>query len=147
MHCPHCGCEIEKSKRSHPQLGRYFARLKAMFHHWPDTHDRQFSNENEFRAWIQMKAGYRDIVLDMPMSGIKGEVAAMIATTVLRSAGSYAVAAAVKGRLVVLKPRSIAFHKMGPKEFSRLVDDVDAAYRNETGLDPDDVTRQTETAA
>lgn len=148
MICPHCGCEIAKHKpRSVQQHRRFFGLVRAAFKHWPEAHERQFSTEEECRAWLTMKAGYRDTALDMPMSGVKPELAALIATSAMRAAKANAVAVAHKGRLLVFVPRSIAFHKMGPQEFGKLCDDVAAVITESVGMDADDLLRQTERAA
>ena len=44
--CPQCGCDIEPAgkARSLPQLRRYFALIRAAYHHWPDSHPVQFAD-------------------------------------------------------------------------------------------------------
>lgn len=49
--------------------------------------------------------------------------------------------------LAVYEAKSIAFHKLGQAEFNKLNDDVEAVYKAETGLDPDEVLKQNERAA
>lgn len=142
--CPHCGCEIERQgkPRSIDQHRRYFAIIRNVFSNWPETHDVQFADQTECRKWLQMKAGYREIALRMPVAGVKPELAAMIATAAMRSAGAHAVAVAHKGELCVWRPTSIAFAKMGPAEFGKLCDDVSAAIEAETGIKVDDLLRE-----
>jgi hypothetical protein len=44
--CPHCGGGLDGGKpRSLEQHRRYFALMRAVFHHWPETHHVQFSSE------------------------------------------------------------------------------------------------------
>ena len=63
--CPHCDSPLDDdpkgSPRSPDQLRRYFAGISAKYQHWPESHPQQFSNETEFRKWIQVKAGHREI--------------------------------------------------------------------------------------
>jgi hypothetical protein len=63
--CPHCGCDvvdaIKGAPRSPEQLRRYFAMLRAVHFNWPENHPRQFATVEELRAWVQMKAGHREV--------------------------------------------------------------------------------------
>lgn len=144
MNCPHCGCEIEKQgkSRSIDQHRRYFAIIRNTYANWPESHDVQFATETECRKWLQMKAGYRELALRMPVTGIKPDHAALIAATAMRAAGAHAVAVAHKGELCVWKPISIAFQKMGPAEFGKLCDDVSAVIEAETGMKADELLKE-----
>jgi hypothetical protein len=133
--------------RSVPQLRRYFALIKAAFHHWPETHERQFASEEECRKWLQMKAGHREIGATIPLTGISKERAMLLAEASIRAAGSYAVPTIHGDTLVIHRPRSIAFGKLGHKAACVLFDEVASVIRAETGLDPDALLRETEAAA
>lgn len=123
--CPHCGCKIDgKTKpRSAPQLRRFFAMLRAMYQHWPET-------AAEFQPGLT-------------------KLTALSIEAALKAAGAYAfIRPHPDGGLVrVFKARSIAFNQMGQDEFNALNDAVEAAYAQETGLDPEQVLKQTEQAA
>lgn len=149
-HCPHCGAMLDEPQgvpRSVPQLRRYFALIKAAFHHWPEAHERQFTSEEEFRKWLQMKAGHREIGATIPLTGISKERAMLLAEASIRAAGSYAVPTIHGDTLVIHKPKSISFSKLSHKAACVLFDEVAAVIRAETGLDPDQLLKETEAAA
>lgn len=147
-HCPHCGCELSKpSRRSVPQLRRYFALIKAAFHHWPESAERQFASPDELRAYLQMKCGYREIGATIPIAGMSKERAMFLAEAAIRAAGSFALPVLHGDTLVIFKPKSIAFGKMMHKDFCKLVDDVDDVIFTETGIRGDQLLLETERAA
>src|SRR3990167_9185933 len=149
--CPHCGCQIDGDPkgdtRSLQQLKRYFAMIRAVHFNWPETHEHQFSNVEERRKFLQMKAGYYEIGARIPLVGVSKEKAMFIAEAAIRAAGSYAMPHMHGATLVVFVPKSIAFHKLAHKDFCKLNNDIDEIIRAETGLDPDECLREHEAAA
>ena len=153
--CPHCGCKIDgKTKpRSAPQLRRFFAMLRAMFSHWPETSGFQPESEEHLRKFILIKAGYRETT-DIPVTFAEDQpgltkLTALSIEAALKAAGAYAfIRPHPDGGLVrVFKAKSMAFDKIGQAEFNALNDAVETAYAQETGLDPEQVLKQTEQAA
>ena len=138
-HCPHCGGDIERQAkpRSSEQLRRYFALLKAAFHHWPERHAHQFANVEECRAFLQMKAGHREIGAQIPLTGMSKERAMLLAEAAIRGAGSYAMPVIHGDVLVIFRPRSVSFAKMAHHDFCRLSDMVESVLQAETGLTAD----------
>lgn len=138
--CPHCLSPLNDDPKGAPrsvdQLRRYFAMLRAVFHHWPETHEHQFSDETEFRKWLQMKAGYREIGARIPLAGMKPDKAMFLAEAAIRGAGSYAMPIIHGSTLVVFVPKSIAFHKLGHAEFCGLSREIEEVISAESGLDP-----------
>ncbi len=149
MNCPHCGYEIEAGdkKRSVPHLRRYFALVRAAYHHWPETHDTQFSDETECRKWLQMKAGHREIGARIPLVGLNKDRAVALVEAAIRAAGSYAVPVMHGGDLVVFVPRSIAFGKLSHLAACALFDGVADVIRSETGMDAGTLLKEHERAA
>lgn len=148
-HCPECGCVISDKggkMRSVDQHRRYFGMIRAVFHHWPEAHQHQFSSAEELRAYLQMKAGHREIGARIPIVGVNRERAVLLAEAAIRAAGSYAVPILHGDTLVVFKPRSIAFGKLSHAAFCALNNAVDEVIRAETGLDPEQLLRETEAA-
>ncbi len=148
--CPVCGFHATPRKgraRSLPQHRRYFSLMHAVLHHWPETHERQFSDIHELRAWLQMKAGWRDVAAQIPIVGMPRDKTVLIVEAAIKAAGSNALPVLHGSTMVIFKPKSVAFAKMGPQEFGLLNDAVERVIRQETGLDPEEVLRQTETAA
>ena len=136
--CTVCGTIADEAhvNRSTPHLRRYFALIRATYHHWPENHDRAFTNSEECRAYLQIKAGHRTIVATIPLAGIKPQAAMIVAEAAMRAAGSNAVPDIQSGQLVIYKPRSIAFGKLSHADAVGLFAEVEDVIRAETGLDP-----------
>ena len=147
MHCPACGCVIDREPRSLAQHRRYFAMVRAAYYHWPEYHSTQFDNEEQCRKWLQMKAGHREVAATIPLDGISKDVAMMLAEAAIKAAGSYAVPVIHGDTLVIWRPKSIAFGKLKHREACRLFDDVASVIKAETGLDPEEMLRGMEHAA
>ena len=148
-HCPGCGITLDdkpSKPRSIDQHRRYFSVSRAIYQHWPESHDVHFSSETECRKWLQMKAGWREVAATIPLANVKPDVAVMLATAAMRAAGAHAVAVAHKGNLVIWRPQSIRFDKMQHQEFCRLNDEVEAVIESETGLKVDDLLKAMEAA-
>lgn len=147
--CPHCGSSMDANDkpRSLPQLRRYFAMIRAAFHHWPETSAIQFSSEEECRKWITMKAGWRDVGARIPLVGVNPEAAKMLVSAAIAGAKAHAWPVVHKGELIVWVPRSISFHNMGPQEFGALSDAVAVVIKDMTGHDVETLMRESEAAA
>lgn len=147
--CPHCGCEIEVAdkRRSVPQMRRYFAMIRAAYHHWPESHETQFASQEECRKWLQAKAGHVTIAARIPIVGIKPDRLVAIVEAAMRAAGSYAMIRVHNAELVVFVPRSIAFHRLNHLAACALFDEVAGVIETETGLKVEDLMRETERAA
>lgn len=150
VHCKVCGCAVDEPRgapRSLDQLKRYFAVIRAAFHHWPETAARQFANEEELRAWSQMKAGYRDIAATIPLVGMQKDRALMLVEASIRAAGSYAMPVIHKGDIVIFKPKSISFAKLAHSDFCKLNDAVESVLEQEIGIPVDTLLKGHEAAA
>ena len=150
--CRHCGCDSDPVKgkpRSVEQLKRFFAVLHSMYHHWPDTCEFQPHNEEHLRAWVLCAAGYGEImrttqIPDIPDEGLR-EIVRNVVTQAYTSSKTFP---RWKGNTCVeYAPKSIAFNNMGQAKFNALNDAVEEIYRAETGLDPDQVLKESEKAA
>lgn len=139
--CPHCGCALTPEEggkaRSPDQLRRYFAMIKAAFMQWPEAHPHQFASSEELRAWLQMKAGAREIGAQIPMAGMSKERAMLLAEAAIRGAGSYAMPIIHGDTLVIFRPKSVSFAKMPHADFCRLSDDVAAIIEDAVGVPAD----------
>ena len=138
--CPVCGYVQSKNgrPRSVDQLRRYFALIRAAFTHWPENSERQFSSEEELRAFVAAQ---------IPLVGLPRDKALMVVEASIRAAGSYCIPTLHKGNMVIWKPKSIAFHKMGPAEFNLLSDAVSTVIEQETGLKVEQLLKEHEAAA
>lgn len=142
--CPHCGCDIDQIKgrpRSLDQLRRFFSVLRVMFKNWPEQHEFQPESEEHLRKWVIAKAGHRestDIAVEFSDNAVSPETCAAIESAI-KSAGAYAFVRphACGGLVRVYRPKSIAFSTLTQGAFNKLNDDVEAIYKNETGVDAD----------
>jgi hypothetical protein len=136
--CPDCRATFDPVKagkpRSPDQHKRFWGVVQAALQHWPESHDRQFSDHHECRHYLTMKAGWRDIAAIIPLAGIKPATATTLATAAMKAAGTYCVAGAHAGSIVIWKPRSISFQNMGHMEFVALNSAVDDVLKAEIGL-------------
>lgn len=149
MKCQCCGCEVDGSvrPRSLPQLRRYFALVRAAFQHWPETCEVQFAGEEECRRHMQMRAGWREVGARIPLVGVNPELTKMIVRQAIAGAKAHAWPVVHGRELVIWTPRSIAFHKMGPREFTELSDAVSVVIKDMTGLDAEQLIKESEHAA
>ncbi len=147
--CACCGCDISGNDkpRSLPQLRRFFAMIRAAYHHWPETSEKQFSSDEELRKHLTMRAGWRDVAARIPLVGVNSDITKMIVAQAFKAAGTHAWPVVHKSELVIWVPRSIAFHSMGPQEFGQLSDAVAVVIKDMTGLDVEQMLRETESAA
>lgn len=147
--CACCGCDVDGNDkpRSLPQLRRFFALIRAAHHHWPETCEHQFSSDEELRKYLTMAAGWRDVAARIPLVGVPADLTKMIVRQAFAAAGTHAWPVIHHGELVIWVPRSIAFHSMGPAEFSQLSDAVAVVIKDLTGLDAETLMRETDHAA
>ena len=154
--CPRCLCDLDPVKgkpRSLDQLRRFFAVLRAIKMHWPEAAEFQPESEEHLRKWALVKAGHREAT-DVPVEFAADQpavtrLASFAIETAIKAAGAFAFVRpdANGGRVRVFKAKSIAFDKLGQADFNRLNDEVEAVYKAETGLDPDEVLKRTRDAA
>lgn len=154
LHCGDCGSTNivgpeRVATRSLPQLKRYHAMIKAALHHWPEAHARKYgiANKEDLRKWLQMRAGHREVAAHVELAGMSKEQALMIAEASIKAAGSYAVPLIHGDVLVIFRPKSIAFHKLGHTEFCLLNDEVDEAIFQVTGTRGKQMLKEMERAA
>lgn len=124
-----------------------------MFHHWPEHAEFRPESEEHLRKWVLIKAGHREAT-DIPVDWTEDQpalarLASLAIEASVKAAGAFAfVRPHPEGGMVrVFRAKSIAFGSLGQADFNRLNDEVEAAYRAETGLEADVVLKQTENAA
>jgi len=151
MKCPHCLGDIEKKTkpRSLEQMRRFFAVLRAMYAHWPESAGFQPHSEEHLRKLATCMAGHREVIktMTLPQTDNPSLAAAMmgVVEALLEIDGRFG---RWKGMtFAVYEAKSIAFHKLSQAEFNKLNDEVEAVYASETGLDPETVLKEHERAA
>lgn len=118
--------------------------VRQAYLHWPETHEEQFSNEEDCRKYLTMKAGWRDIASKTNLTGIREDKAILLASAVLSGLPKNIGARPVihKGQLIIWVPRSIAYDKMPHLEMCALSDEVGSVIEAETGMKLDDLMRE-----
>ena len=136
--CPVCDSRFDPSKpgkpRSYAQHKRFFALLKEVLHHWPEKHDWQFANRHELRAWLTVKAGWRELKSQTPIVGAKPELVRSIVEGALRAVRSFAIPFVVGDCLQIWAPKSINYKTLSHQDACRLFDEVAIVIERETGL-------------
>lgn len=133
-----------RKRRSTEQHRRYFSLIKRAFDNWPEHHPHQFSSSEELRAFLQMKAGAREIGAQIPLAGITKERAMLLVEASIRGAGSYAVPVMHGDTLVIFRPKSIAFAKMAHSDFCALSSGVEALIVDAIGVSADQLLERQE---
>jgi hypothetical protein len=147
--CPHCGGSLE-SGRSSPDHRRFFALIQAAFHQWP--HDAEFTPDNSehLRAWLICKAGYREATfIDLPEGGTEGmqRLFMLSIENAVKAADGLGFVVPYKNGVAVIKPKSIAWSKLGQREFGQLRDAVTDIIEAEVGVSADQLLRERDNAA
>ena len=141
--CPSCQATFELDKFTAPrsviQHRRFFSVCKAAFLHWPENHDRQFSDQEDARKWLTMKAGYRELAAQIPLTNVKPDIAVMLCTAAMKAAGAHAVAVVHKGNICIWTPKSIRFDRMSHLDFCALNDAVGEVVKAEIGITADEL--------
>jgi len=148
-HCPECGCVLHDGEkpRSPEQHRRFFAVCAAAYHNWPESHERQFADAEDCRKWLQMKAGWRVVGSSIPLSDTTPDEAVLLAKAAIAGAGAYAQPVIHNGHLVVWRPKSIKWNKMGHEEFCALNNAVDDVIHEIFGMDGDELLNHHSEAA
>jgi hypothetical protein len=81
------------------------------------------------------------------LDGEATEFARLVPVIVATMLGKHAWCRAHGQELHVCVPQSIAFDKLDHRSFCQIKNDVEEVIRVETGLDPDQLLRETESAA
>jgi hypothetical protein len=136
--CPCCETQFDPYKAGKPrsldQHKRFFLLIRAAFENWPENHPMQFTDEQSLRKWLTMQAGYREVIYQVPLIGVRIEVAIPLAESLMRAAGKHAKAVGHKGNLVVWGPKSISFASMSHMDFCTYNNAVQDTIEAETQL-------------
>ena len=150
--CPVCDSDLvwighNSKPRSYEQHKRYFKMVDLAFDHWPAKHKRQFSDAEECRKFLQMKAGWFLEASRMPVMGMRAETAVVFAEAMFKAAGSFAIAMQQGDDIVVWKPKSIKYEKLSHTKACELFEKVNWIIRDEIGVSGDELLeRQKEVA-
>ena len=118
--------------------------MKSAYHHWPENHEEQFTDETDCRKFLTMKAGWRDISSKINLTGMREDKAILLATAILSGLpeNCYARPVLHKGQIIVWIPRSIAYDKLSHLEMCALSDAVAEVIEAETGMKIDELMRE-----
>ena len=141
--CPTCGRTEPGKPRSPEHHRRYFKVLSLAFDHWPENHVEKFDNIDDFRAWVQMRAGHFEST-KINLEGANPHIVEKIAGAALRSAGTHARARVHGHDLYIYRPKSIRFDRLGQHEFTALSASVEAVIKAEGNLDAEELLKNAE---
>jgi hypothetical protein len=145
MTCTHC------NKRSPEDHRRFFGVIRAAFHHWPEAHEFQPDSEEHLRKWLLIKAGYRDVTtIPVEYADAQPAMLQLVVLTVeaaMKAAGGYAFVRPHGVGLAIFAAKSIKWDTLSQKKFNIVRDAVESVIKAETGLEPDDILKETERAA
>lgn len=150
--CTECGAvqaAKPEKRRSTPQHRRFFAIIRATFFHWPDDHDEiRPHNEDHLRYWLEMRAGHFTVTTTARILSADPDKVFALMRAFLRHSDDHKLFVELDGNLMVEKKTlSIDYETLGPAEFCRLKDAVCDIIKLETGMDAEQLLRETERAA
>ena len=147
--CPHCGGILTKA-RSGPDHRRFFALISAAFAHWPEAHEFQPDSPEHLRRWLTCKAGYRESIPILLPEDADPQTIQMfhmaIEATISACEGEGFVVPYRSG-VAIIKAKSIAWDKLGQREFAEVRSAVEDVIKAETGFEADKLLSETERAA
>lgn len=147
--CPHCGGPLAKP-RSESDHRRFFGLVNAAYDQWPEWHEFQSDSSEHLRAWLLCKAGYREATT-IPIEDDAPEVVIRLATlaaeAAIKAAGSYAFVRRYAHGLAVISAKSIAWDKLGQKEFGPIRSAVEDVIKAEIGIDAETLLKEAQRAA
>jgi len=120
--------------------------VSASFEHIPEDYEHQFSTVTEWRKFLEMKAGWREIGAQIELRRVSKEQAMMLAEVAIRGTGSMAFPVIHKDTLVIFRPKSISFASMPHLEFCALNDAVENVIRDIIGVEPEQLLKERERA-
>lgn len=134
--CPYCDSALPKpgdKKRSHPQLGLYMKGIKIAFDNWPEQSHHQFDSWVELRYWLQVMAGYGEVVDRIPVTVVGAEAARNAAKRSIRATGGKGFPIVRGSELRIVVPSSINYATMEHAKFTELFDKVDRVVIEHVG--------------
>jgi hypothetical protein len=148
--CPHCGSDIGKpgKPRSVDQLRRYFKMIRVAFSNWPENNDFGPDNPEHLRKYLQVKAGYREVI-EIPIKRLDKrsiEMATAAAEAAMKLHTDYCWVIQHKGALLVVASKSIKFETLPHGDFCALNDHVAEIIEGEIGIKIDDLMKEVEAA-
>lgn len=118
--------------------------IHAAYDHWPSSHEFQPDSAEHLRAWLTCKAGYREsTIIDLPDGATDGmqRLFVLAIEASVKAVDGLGFVRPYNGSVVVFKPRSIAWDKLGQREFSQVRDAISDVIEAETGIKVDDLLR------
>ena len=154
-HCLDCGStKIAKPSRekdrSTPQLRRFFAIVKAAFIHWPERTPSEFrpKSAEHLRYWLEMKADYFTVTTMARISRHDPGQTYELVRAFLKHSEDERLFLELDGNLLIEKrTKSIDYDTLDSSAFSKLKDAVCDVIKAETGMEAEQLLRETERAA
>lgn len=149
--CPHCGCEIERKRRSPQHHRMFFAAISAAFSQWPIEHRFLPSCQDHLRAWLLKEADHCNIVGQNLTD--EADIFRVVDFTerclsAIRSHGGFGFVEVTGRRSLVVKyPKSISFRDLDQKAFQPIAEKVFEIIEHEIGVPVEQLVFETERAA
>lgn len=127
----------------------FFAVIARAFESWPEAHEFEPGDAEHLRAWLLCKAGYR-VSQTFSLGEVPEKQRELVVTTIaaivtqaMRGNG-YAFVSPHKDGIAVHKPRSIAFEKLGQREFNALSEQVFGIVSQVLGVEVETLKKEAE---
>lgn len=149
----HSTAYVEKEKtmidkpRSAEQHRRFFAMVRALYHHWPEAIEFHPDSEEHLRAYLLVKAKYRTIkTFYMTSDDAADECAKVVPIVTAMMLHRYCWCWTDGNALHIVAPESMSFDKLPHAKACAVFSAVEDYVRS-IGMDPDQVLKETESAA
>jgi len=127
---------VTNRPRSPKAHRHFFAIIDKAFQNWPDTHPFQPDSAEHLRAWLEVKAGHRDIILADPSGPMVEFIKAVLKRIEDADIGFRYGFPAVKGDMIAVAfPRSISWSTLSQEEFSPIANEIYAILEDIIGVD------------
>ena len=140
--CPQCGFVDQGAshKRSNPDHARTFALIARAYQHWPEAHPFEPQNSEHLRAWLIVAAGpeWRETRTTF----LTDDPATRELAKEVKKDDIHRFVIGDGKTLSIVKPRSIAFDKMGQAEFGRLRDAITDIIEQTIGCSVEDLMQE-----
>lgn len=147
--CPHCGCELGRS-RSGQDHRRLFGLIRQAFMHWPEASPFKPASEEHLRAYLLVRIGHVDITSIPAPEGIEDEplllqlfrLSVEAAATALQRTYRHVDIRIGAGGAAIITPRSIDYRTVTQKEFGPVRDAIQEVIEAELGVSTEQLLKE-----
>lgn len=138
-HCPNCGTVIETGRgdrdklRSYPQLQRYQALCREVYHHWPEDGFSVFhpKSERHMRKFLEWRAGHFTVTKTFRVQSVPADKLAALLTAVLATGDDEVTFFDVNAdQITVMRADSVSYVELDHYAATKLFCEVDAVLES-----------------